>query len=398
MPCSSDAGQELRLLLDTLARVEREREPQLVTLVGVPGIGKTRLAFELFRELERRPERVCWRHGRSPSYGEGVTFWALGEMVKGKPEFSSRIAPPRRTRSCRGAVAAAISERGEAAWVERHLRPLAGIETEDFGTGDRRSEAFAAWRRFLEALAEERPLVLVFEDLHWADDALLDFVDHLVDWASGVPIFVIATTRPELLARRPDWGGGRVNSATILLAPLSDDETAALVHALLRNSELPAEARAELLERAGGNPLYAEEFARMVIDRPVELALPESVHGLIAARLDALPPEEKDLLQDAAVVGKVFWLERSRRRAVESRGALTRRSPARSSCAANAGARSPARPSTASAMRSSARWRTSRFPSRNEQGKHQADSRVDRVAWPSGGSSRVAGPPLRAGA
>jgi class 3 adenylate cyclase/tetratricopeptide (TPR) repeat protein len=300
--------QELTLLLDTLARVKREREPQLITLVGVPGIGKSRLVFELFEELERRSELVYWRHGRSPPYGEGVTFWALGEMVKAHAGILESDRPEQAEEKLRGAVAAAISERAEAAWVGRHLRPLAGIETEDFGTGDRRSEAFAAWRRFLEALAEERPLVLVFEDLHWADDALLDFIDHLVDWASGVPMFVVATTRPELLARRPGWGGGRVNSATTLLAPLSDGETAALVRALLVRSELPAQAEAELLERAGGNPLYAEEFARMLTDRPAELALPESVHGLIAARLDALPREEKDLLQDAAVLGKVFWL------------------------------------------------------------------------------------------
>jgi predicted ATPase len=208
----------------------------------------------------------------------------------------------------RGAVAAVISERAEATWVERHLRPLAGIKTADVGTGDRRNEAFAAWRRFLEALAEERPLVLVFEDLHWADEALLDFVDHVVDWASGVPILVLATTRPELLARRPDWGGGRVNSATTLLSPLSRDETAELVHALLRDTVLPAEEQEELLERADGNPLYAEEFARMLSERRGESAIPGSVQGLIAARLDALPREEKELLQDAAVLGRVFWL------------------------------------------------------------------------------------------
>jgi class 3 adenylate cyclase len=300
--------QELALLLDSVARVKREREPQLITLVGVPGIGKSRLVFELFQELEQSPELVYWRQGRSPPYGEGVTFWALGEIVKAQAAILESDRPEQAKEKLRGAVAATMSERAEAAWVERHLRPLAGIETEDLGTGDRRNEAFAAWRRFLEALAEELPLVLVFEDLHWADDALLDFIDHLVDRARGVPILLLATTRPELLARRPGWGGGRLNSATILLTPLSDEETAALVQALLGRSELPPEAQAELLERAGGNPLYAEEFARMVTDRPAELALPESVHGLIAARLDGLLREEKDLLQDAAVMGKVFWL------------------------------------------------------------------------------------------
>jgi len=191
--------------------------------------------------------------------------------------------------------------------MERRLRPLAGLEAEE-ARDDRRAEAFAAWRRFLEALADERPLVLVFEDLHWADDGVLDFVDHLAEWASGVPILVLATARPQLLARRPGWGGGKVNSATIRLAPLSEEESATLVHALLGNAALPAEVQAELLERAGGNPLYAEEFARMRAERPGELTLPESVQGIIAARLDALPRAEKELIQDAAVMGKVFWL------------------------------------------------------------------------------------------
>jgi class 3 adenylate cyclase len=300
--------QELTLLRDTLARVQREREPQLVTLVGVPGIGKSRLVLELFQEFERSAELTSWHYGRSLPYGEGVTFWALGEMVRAHAGILESDGPEQAEEKLRSAVAAVLPERADSIWVERHLRPLAGLETEDVGTGDRRNEAFAAWRRFLEALAEHRPLVLVLEDLHWADEALLDFVDHLVDWASGVPILVLATTRPELLTRRPGWGGGRVNSATIQLSPLSDEETAALVEVLVRRSELRPEAQAELLERAGGNPLYAEEFVRMLTVRPGRSALPESVHGLIAARLDALPQEEKDLLQDAAVVGRTFWL------------------------------------------------------------------------------------------
>ena len=137
--------------------------------------------------------------------------------------------------------------------------------------------------------------MLVFEDLHWADDALLDFVDYLVDWASGVPLLVLCTARPELLTRRPDWGGGKVNSATILVSPLSDDETATLVHALLGRSAIDADLQARLLEHAGGNPLYAEEFTRMLLERPTETSVPENVHGMIAARLDTLSAEEKAL-------------------------------------------------------------------------------------------------------
>ena len=148
----------------------------------------------------------------------------------------------------------------------------------------------------------------MFEDLHWADDGLLDFVDYLVGWASGVALLVLCTARPELLARRPAWGGGKVNAATIQLAPLSEDETASLVHALLGRSAIDVDLQARLLEHAGGNPLYAEEFTRMLNERPGETVLPETVQGLIAARLDTLPREEKELLSDAAVIGRAFWL------------------------------------------------------------------------------------------
>ena len=170
-----------------------------------------------------------------------------------------------------------------------------------------RDEAFAAWRRFFEELAEERPLVLVFEDLHWADDNLIEFADHLVDWAAGVPLLVVCTARPELLTRRPDWGGGKPNALTVSLSALSDEDTARLLRELL-GSVLPAETQVELLARAGGNPLYAEEFVRMLRDRGQIGELPETVQGLIAARLDLLEREQKALLQDAAVIGKRFWV------------------------------------------------------------------------------------------
>ncbi|MFY9580843.1 MAG: AAA family ATPase [Gaiellaceae bacterium] len=301
-------ANELNLLRETLARVVREREPQLLTLVGVPGIGKSRLVYELFKLIEEGTYGlVFWRHGRSLPYGDGVTFWALAEAVKAQGGILESDSPDEAAAKLESAVARLLPDPVEAAWVERYLAPLVGVEGEQPGAADRRSEAFAAWRRFFEALAEQRPLVLVLEDLHWADDALLDFVDELVDWSRGVPVFLLATARPELLTRRNAWGGGKVNSATILLSPLSDEESARLLHSLLDRPALAAEVQAALLERAGGNPLYAEEFARMLVDRPGEVELPESVQGMIAARLDVLPREEKDLLQEAAVLGRVFW-------------------------------------------------------------------------------------------
>ena len=174
-----------------------------------------------------------------------------------------------------------------------HLRPLVGLGTgSQPAAGDGLAEAFAAWRRFLEGLAEQGPLVLVIEDLHWSGDELLDFVDHLVEWASGVPILVVCTARPELLERRPSWSGGKPNALTISLSPLSDEETAQLVGELVPGPSLDAETRAELLVRAGGTLYYAEQYSRILAERGGIAELPETVQGIIAARLDLLEPEQ----------------------------------------------------------------------------------------------------------
>jgi predicted ATPase/class 3 adenylate cyclase len=299
---------ELDVLVAALARVRREHEPQLVTLVGVPGIGKSRLVWELFQRVDAEPELTWWRQGRSLPYGEGVSFWALGEMVKAQAGVLETDDADQTEKKLHESVAALVPDAADVDWLEGHLRPLVGLASGELGSGSR-EEAFAAWRRFLEALAEERPTVLVFEDLHWADDALLDFVDYLVEWATGVPLLVVGTARPELLSRRPGWGGGKPNAATLSLSALSDEETSRLVHLLLERPVLEASVQKTLLDRAAGNPLYAEEFVRMLGERiDGELQLPETVQGLIAARLDGLLEEEKTLLQAAAVVGKVFWL------------------------------------------------------------------------------------------
>jgi class 3 adenylate cyclase/tetratricopeptide (TPR) repeat protein len=299
--------RERTVLTEALARAKEERSPQLVTLVGVPGIGKSRLVWELFQHIDAGPELVTWRQGRSLPYGEGVAFWALGEIVKGQAGVLETDEEDEATAKLERAVRTVVVDERDAVWIERHLRPLVGLDSGSDGGGDR-DEAFAAWRRFLEALAEQRPLVLVFEDLHFADDGLLDFVDHLADWVSGVPLLLVATARPELLVRRPAWGGGKSNAVALSLSPLSDDETAYLVHAVLDRSVLDADLRRTLLERAGGNPLYAEEFARLVVAGREPAELPETVQGIVAARCDLLPAKEKRLLQDASVVGKVFWL------------------------------------------------------------------------------------------
>jgi len=205
-------------------------------------------------------------------------------------------------------VQSVVPDGTEARWIADSLRPLVGLETHMDLTAERLDQSFEAWRRFLEALAEFRPLVLVFEDVHWADPAMLDFVDQLVDWATGVPLLVLGTARPELLDRRPTWGGGKTNALTVSLVSLPDEETADLVSALLERRELDPETRAALLARAGGDPLYAEQYAHMLLEQGELEELPGSIQGIIAARLDALSGEEKGTLQAAAVVGKVFWL------------------------------------------------------------------------------------------
>ena len=297
--------RELSVLVDGLDRVRRDHEPQLVTLVGVPGIGKSRLVAELFQRLENDPELIWWRQGRALPYGAGVSFWALSEMVKAQAGIHENDSEDEATAKLRASVAETVDEH-ERAWVLRHLEPLVGLGEE--AAADR-TEAFTAWRRYLEGLAEQRPLVLVFEDLHWADEGLLDFVDHLAEWATGVPLLVVGSARPELLDRRAGWGGGKLNAATIALSPLADADAARVISGVLEQALLPAEMQEALLERAGGNPLYAEQFARLFLERGSvdDLPLPENVQGIIAARLDALPTEEKHLLQDAAVLGKVFW-------------------------------------------------------------------------------------------
>jgi tetratricopeptide (TPR) repeat protein len=304
--------EELDLLLDAFARVRRERTPQLLTLVGVPGIGKSRLVWELARAVDADPELfVFWRQGRSLPYGEGVAFWALAEIVKAQAAILETDSAEVAESKLRETVSDLVPDASEARWVETQLRPLVGVSGEEERGGDRRDEAFAAWRRFFEAMAEQQPMVLVFEDLHWADDNLLDFVDYLVDWATDSPLLVLGTARPELLERRPGWGGGKSNAATMSLSPLSEEDTALLISSLLEETVMPAEKQALLLARAGGNPLYAEEYARMVAERGIALTdaapLPETVQGIVAARLDALSPDEKALIQDAAVIGKVFW-------------------------------------------------------------------------------------------
>ena len=314
-------GRELDLgiLKQTYQRMLRESSVQLVTIAGEPGVGKTRLVSQFATYIDDAPELVSWRLGRCLPYGEAITFWAWGEIIKSHAGILESDSAEQATAKLAAAIASVIDEESERPWFQARLGALVGATTP--GGGAAKEESFTAWRRFLEAIAATGPLVVVFEDLHWADPPLLEFIEHLVEWATDVRLMVVCTARPELHEKHPSWAGGLRNATTISLSPLSDTETAQLVAALLSQAVLPAEVHAALLERAGGNPLYAEEFVRMLSDRGAlrrrgrvvsfdpgtDIAMPDSVQALIAARLDTLSPQRKALLHDAAVAGKVFW-------------------------------------------------------------------------------------------
>ena len=309
--------EELTLILNTLARSKRHQTVQVVTLVGVPGIGKSRLVWELHQAVEETPERVRWHRGRCLPYGEGVAYWALEEIVKSATGILETDDAAAAHEKLRAGVRRVIADESEAAWIEGHLRPLLALGIPE--AGETRDEAFSAWRQCVEAMARRAPLILVFEDLHWADEGLLDFIEYLADWSRDAPLLLVCTARPDLLERRSGWGG-HGNALTITLPPLTGEETAELLSLLLHRSVVPESLRETLVARAAGNPLYAEEFVRMLVDRGLlaleadgwklrasDVPMPESVQGIIASRLDALGPEEKGLVQAAAVVGRTFW-------------------------------------------------------------------------------------------
>ena len=298
---------ELRTLQAAVGTALSQREPRLVTLVGVPGIGKSRLVRELHAiALAGDFGPVTWLRGRSLPYGEDVSFWALREMVKVAAGILDTDSTEVRDVKLARTIAALAIDDAETEWVTRHLAPLLGMVAASDGD-DRRPERFAAWRRFLEELARVQPLLLVFEDLHWADDGLLDFVASLGEWLRDLPVFAIGTARPDLLERRVGWSSS-ARVTVLSLEPLSDDATAELIEQLLPVSDLAPGARSALLEQAGGNPLYAEQYVRMVAERGTDhQAVPQTVQALIVARLDGLPEADKRIAQDASVTGGVFW-------------------------------------------------------------------------------------------
>jgi DNA-binding SARP family transcriptional activator len=300
-------SDELGQLERIFARSRDGRTTQLATIVAEPGGGKTRLLRELRRRLEDGDEvddgraALRWLQGRCLPYGHGLTFWALGAVVREWAGILESDDADASAAKLHAAVAALEPDEDRRAWLARNAAPLVGIE-DSVRAGDR-EQGFAAWRHLIEAIAGDRPLVVAFEDIHWADEALLAFVDHLVDRAADVPLVVLCTARPELHERSPSWGAGKRNAATILLAPLSEADTTRLLETLLGR---PAEPRT--VRRASGNPLFAQELAHLIADPATEPDhIPETLQAVIAAHLDALPHDLKAVAASAAVVGEVFW-------------------------------------------------------------------------------------------
>lgn len=309
-------ADELRLLKEQLHATGRERTPRIVSIVGQGGIGKSRLALELERYIEGVVEPVWWHRGRSPSYGDEVTCWALGEMVRQRAGLAEGADADATRQAVDGMLARHLPSAEERAWVGPALLVLLGIGTAPPGGRD---ELFAAWRTLFERISSDGTVALVFEDLQWADDGLLDFIEHLLDWARDRPIIVITLARPELLDRRPGWGTDRRGARSIRLEPLGAAAMRELLEGIVPG--LPADAAGRIVDRADGIPLYAVETVRMLLssgrlvaqdgrivaaDDLGDIDVPPSLHALVAARLDALPPADRALVADGAVLGLSF--------------------------------------------------------------------------------------------
>ena len=289
--------EELELLHNTFARAVRDKRAHLVTVYGGPGVGKSRLA----REFVAGVERSTVLSGRCLPYGEGVTYWAVAEMVKiaaGITDDDSIDAAAEKLRTCCGDEA-----------VADLLALAAGVLD---AVGGERSAGEIAWaaQTWAMELADLQPLVLVFEDIHWAEEPMLDLIEHLVRSVKDVPLLILCLARADLLDERPAWGGGKLRAAAVELEALPREDSAALVDALAgsESAELSTEQRAAVLARTEGNPLFIEETFRMLLESGGEIdGIPHTVQAMISARIDRLPVHARTVLRRAAVAGRTFW-------------------------------------------------------------------------------------------
>jgi predicted ATPase/class 3 adenylate cyclase len=308
--------REFRLVKELFHASAEEKKAQVVSLIGIAGIGKSRLSWEFEKYVDGLIEDIWWHRGRCLAYGDGVAYWALAEMVRMRCGIVEEEEPSSALAKLRAALADHLADPQEREWVEPRLARLLALE--DGSEGDQEN-LFSAWRIIFERLAEQSPTVLVFEDMQWADTGLLEFLEYLTEWSHNLPLFVLVLARPELTDRQPSWGAARRGFASIFLERLAPQAMSDLLAGLVPG--LPEELRLRILERAEGVPLYAVETVRMLLDRGIlaregeihrlvgsieTLEVPETLQALIASRLDSLTPEERSLLQNASVLGKVF--------------------------------------------------------------------------------------------
>ncbi|MEK6720682.1 MAG: adenylate/guanylate cyclase domain-containing protein [Chloroflexota bacterium] len=308
--------EEFRSLKDLIETTGRDRRTRLATISGPGGIGKSRLAWELEKYIDGILENIYWHRGRSPSYGDGITFWALGEMVRRRAKLVEDDDDVTTRQRIAETVAEYVADEADRRFIEPALLTLLGLEPAPAGGRD---ALFAAWRLFFERIAEKGTTVLLFEDLQWADSGLLDFIDHVVEWSRGVPLLVVTLTRPELFDRRADWGTQTRNSTSLALDPLPPAAMRELLTGFVPG--LPDSAVEAIVDRADGMPLYAVETVRALLAdgrleridgayRPVgdldQIAVPDTLRSLIASRLDGLDAMDRSLVQDASVLGHSF--------------------------------------------------------------------------------------------
>jgi class 3 adenylate cyclase len=313
---------EARTIKDLFHAAAERRVPRLVLVSGPAGVGKSRLGWEFEKYADGLKALMWWHRGRCLSYGEGVAFWALAEIVRQRLGIAEEDPAETAAEKLAAGLDRYLTDPGERGYVGVRLGRLLGVAAEgDGGEALSREELFAGWRLFFERLAAENPVVLVVEDAQYADAGLLDFLDHLIDWTRDLPVYVLVLARPELGQARPGFGAGR-NRSALTLDPLDAASMDAVVEALVPG--MPAAARAKITDQAQGIPLFAVETIRSLIDRGIvqpvegayrladdigELAVPDSLHALLAARLDALDPGMRRLVADAAVLGTTFPAE-----------------------------------------------------------------------------------------
>jgi class 3 adenylate cyclase/tetratricopeptide (TPR) repeat protein len=329
---------EISLMNSLYARVVNDRQPHVITILGVPGIGKTRLAREFTNQISRDVSSPTLLSGRCALYGEGITFWPIIEMLHNFSGITSTTPPELAQAKIADCVRRVFNEAGlkeDPLPVANLLGYTIGFETQgqqlDLPADPKliQIKLGRAWQRFFEAIATYHPLILMIDDIQWADDALLALLDFIVLRSSGKPILIICTARTEILQRRIAWGTGKRNYTTLGLEPLNEAQSNQMLDAFLDYTILPAELRINVLQRAEGNPFFIEEIVRMLIERGVLIedddchwqvseqwkgndealdpVIPDTIQGVVAARLDLLTPDERDVLSHAAVIGRTFW-------------------------------------------------------------------------------------------